>query len=172
MNATTFVKSFAVASVVALASPAFSTVIVMTPTTTGSTGGFTATHTTGTDFTDDYTFSVGATPGTVGASSIELVVSSDYLALSTLVLNGTSLAFSYDATTKLYSAFATTASIADPQSLSIAGSVVNGGGSYGGNVTFTTAAVPEVATWGMMLVGFGAMGAALRSNRRRAGAFA
>jgi hypothetical protein len=32
--------------------------------------------------------------------------------------------------------------------------------------TVTTAAVPEPATWGMMIAGFGVMGAALRTSRR------
>jgi hypothetical protein len=37
---------------------------------------------------------------------------------------------------------------------------------------FTGGAVPEPATWAMMLVGFGGMGAVLRSNRRRRGMLA
>jgi hypothetical protein len=37
------------------------------------------------------------------------------------------------------------------------------------NLTFTSnvaGAVPETATWGMMIAGFGMMGAALRTRRR------
>jgi len=41
-----------------------------------------------------------------------------------------------------------------------------GNGSFGGNVAFT--AVPEPATWGMMLLGFGAVGFAMRRRRRPA----
>lgn len=42
-----------------------------------------------------------------------------------------------------------------------------GNGSYGGNATFIPAgAVPEPATWAMMLLGFGAIGFSLRSRRR------
>jgi len=37
------------------------------------------------------------------------------------------------------------------------------------NLTLTTAAVPEPATWAMMLVGCGGIGAAMRSRRKRAG---
>jgi len=43
-----------------------------------------------------------------------------------------------------------------------------GGGSYGGNLTFTPAAVPEPATWAMMLIGFAGIGWQLR--RKRSGA--
>lgn len=41
-----------------------------------------------------------------------------------------------------------------------------GGASYGGNLTFIPSAVPETATWMMMLAGFGVMGAGLRYRRR------
>jgi hypothetical protein len=40
-------------------------------------------------------------------------------------------------------------------------------GGYGGHATFTPA-VPEPATWGMMLLGFGAVGFAMRRRRRPA----
>ena len=43
-----------------------------------------------------------------------------------------------------------------------------GNGSYGGNLTFTPAAVPEPATWAMMLLGFAGIGWQLR--RKRSGA--
>jgi hypothetical protein len=38
--------------------------------------------------------------------------------------------------------------------------------SYGGNITFVPNAVPEPATWAMMLVGFGMVGSAMRYRRR------
>jgi hypothetical protein len=42
-------------------------------------------------------------------------------------------------------------------------------GSFGGNVSFDAAsAVPEPATWGMMLLGFGAVGFAMRRRQRPA----
>lgn len=37
-----------------------------------------------------------------------------------------------------------------------------GNASYGGNVNFTLAAVPEPATWAMMIAGIGAVGVAMR----------
>jgi hypothetical protein len=39
-------------------------------------------------------------------------------------------------------------------------------GNISGNGAFGMAAVPEPATWGMMLLGFGAMGMVLRRRRR------
>jgi hypothetical protein len=40
------------------------------------------------------------------------------------------------------------------------------------NLSFTVSSVPEAATWAMMLVGFGGLGAAIRSRRRPAAATA
>jgi hypothetical protein len=45
-------------------------------------------------------------------------------------------------------------------------------GSFGGNVAFEAAAVPEPATWAMMLLGFGAIGWQLRRRRSSSLAFA
>ena len=38
--------------------------------------------------------------------------------------------------------------------------------AYGGSITFVPNAVPEPATWAMMLVGFGMVGSAMRYRRR------
>jgi len=45
---------------------------------------------------------------------------------------------------------------------------VRGKNGYSGNLTFAAAAVPEAATWGMMVLGFGIAGATMRSSRRSA----
>lgn len=39
--------------------------------------------------------------------------------------------------------------------------------AYSGNLTLATAPVPEAATWGMMILGFGMMGVALRSRKAK-----
>ena len=47
----------------------------------------------------------------------------------------------------------------------------NDGGVYGpvlDNVSLTAGAVPEPASWGLMLIGFGGLGGALRAARRKA----
>jgi hypothetical protein len=40
------------------------------------------------------------------------------------------------------------------------------GGSYSGNLSFSAAAVPEPASWAMMIAGFGLVGAAMRRRTK------
>lgn len=50
--------------------------------------------------------------------------------------------------------------------IQVIGNVSGVSGTYQGGLTFQSSPVPETATWAMMLVGFGAIGAACRSQRR------
>ncbi len=60
-----------------------------------------------------------------------------------------------------------TSLLAGTYNFSLAGNNTVVGGSFTGNVTINESAVPEPGTWGMMLLGFGAMGVTLRSRRRQ-----
>jgi hypothetical protein len=58
-----------------------------------------------------------------------------------------------------------------PITLEVQGHSPGPAASYDGHVTFTPVAVPEPASWALMILGFGATGALLR-HRRRAVTFA
>jgi hypothetical protein len=49
----------------------------------------------------------------------------------------------------------------------VQGNLIGPGGTYEGSVNVLGAAVPEPATWGMMIVGMGMVGAGLRLRKRR-----
>jgi len=125
-----------------------------------------------TDFDDSYLFTIPTQSG-VGSGSISTSFSSlaNKLTISQLFINGT-----------LYSVPATPSG----QSLSVSGIPVfagalntirvlgttsSEGGTYSGTLTFAAAAVPEPASWMMMIGGFGLMGAAMR-RRKTSVAFA
>ncbi|WP_435530023.1 FxDxF family PEP-CTERM protein [Phenylobacterium koreense] len=56
--------------------------------------------------------------------------------------------------------------VAGPQQLIVKG-WSGGNGSYGGQLSFApTGAVPEPATWAMMIIGFGAAGTMVRNRRK------
>ena len=60
--------------------------------------------------------------------------------------------------------------LAGNYTLTVNGTSPGQNGSYGGSLAFRAAAVPEPATWGMMLIGFGSIGCAMR--RRPSARFA
>jgi hypothetical protein len=51
--------------------------------------------------------------------------------------------------------------------LRVAGQSPGANGSYAGTLSFSPAAVPEAATWGMLLIGFGGIGTAMRRRKVR-----
>ena len=56
--------------------------------------------------------------------------------------------------------------------IEVKGFTASRGGTFSGTLTFSASDVPEAATWGMMLAGFGMVGAAMRRQRKVAVSFA
>lgn len=130
------------------------------------TADFGASHTTG-SFSDVYTFTIPANIGTD-------VLVSTFASMASANINFNPLLSSYDGSPfDLYTGanFAeflqsVTGPIASgTHSLVVAGNVTGTAGSYSG--TLNVYAIPEPATWAMMIAGFGLAGVALR---RRAAA--
>lgn len=165
-----------IASTALMASPVMAAKQINTPITIGpagsaiQTGTFENTVTTADLvnglFTDTYTFVV-PTPGRVGASAVTLTFDGS-LTFTSVLLNNVALQItalrdsqnnivSYAAT----SPFGGLLSGANPQRLSVAGNLTGAVGTYTGNVRFENA-VPEPATWALMILGFGVVGYAMR----------
>jgi hypothetical protein len=116
-------------------------------------------------FTDTYTFIVdvdGFGSGTVGTS---LSGPSTDINFSSITINGITIPITGQNTDVEFAGLSGFQLFAGAvNELIIEGTST--GGSYGGNITFTPAAVPEPATWGMMLAGFGALGFAMRRRQQ------
>jgi len=124
------------------------------------------------DFTDYFTFRVPAN-GT-GSGSFSANGSSILDSLTFSDISG-QVTFNNGSTTYEIPIFAGTLgklegvpiTLGVLNTLKISG-VAHGQAFYNGSASFTpTAAVPEAGTWTMMLIGFGALGGALRARRRK-----
>jgi PEP-CTERM motif-containing protein len=169
----------------ALASGANAAVVITNPTpavyTPPATGGFIgqvdaradATLATDlTDFNDTFTFTIMGSPGQVnaqvGAISLDHIQN---IAFSSIMLDGNAFTLtSAPGAAKQYSCCgvdglgSVTLGVGD-HTINLIGTLAGvDSGSYSGtlNVQPVRGAVPEPATWAMMLLGFGAMGMATR----------
>ena len=153
----------------ASATPALAADIVLsvpcTPSNKICSGSFSVSPVTAANFTQGFTFNLPL-KGTFGGSvTTEFTAPISDIDFTSIVIDNT-FAFTKDAL------------IAEPQERwSITNLILGGGphriditgtsaglGSFGGTVSF--AAVPEPATWGLMILGFGLIGGALRRRQK------
>jgi hypothetical protein len=119
-------------------------------------------------FTDSFMFTIAGAPGVTDAQ------------LSTLLLNGSQNINFTSITLDGMSVFVKTSSDPNPETwailspillavgnhtINVAGNLIGPNGSYAGTIN-VQAAVPEAKTWAMMMLGFGAMGLAIRRRRK------
>ena len=119
-------------------------------------------------FTDTFLFRIdqfGFGSGSLSSGTTALLATTD-LDISSVVVNGRAAAktFSDDGLTEFFNISGVPIYTGVLNSIVVTG-VSRGFGSYGGNATFLPGAVPEPATWAMLIVGFGLVGAAMRSRK-------
>ena len=117
-------------------------------------------------FSDTWNFTLPAGLTSATISSI-MTVNTNNVNFTSVTLNGVS--FLVDSTGSFESRHIfDQATLSGPQTLVVTGTLNNGTGTgaYGGVVSFSPA-VPEPATWALMILGVGLAGGALRVNRRR-----
>ncbi len=120
-------------------------------------------------FSDTYTFNLptGLAAWTV-SSTFNNIAPTNNIDFTSVQFNGVN--FNIGATgDNEYRFLNNQATTGGSQTLSVNG-VSGGNGSYAGTLAFSLVpggGVPEPASWALMLVGFGGVGALLRSNRRR-----
>jgi hypothetical protein len=119
--------------------------------TTGLTPGWTLTEST-------YISALNLLPGSVGYDGV-LLSTKGFIGSAPFVSSSQDL-----------TAFANTG--AGPYALTTKYSLSAAGLGNSSSTIAISAAIPEPGTWGLMIVGFGGMGAALRNARRRQAAFA
>lgn len=138
----------------------------LTPGSGNYTGAFSASHAG--SFTDTWTFET-VLPGFADASVINIAFNAaadiDFTAAT---LNGIPLHIVNSTTDPLSTAYTLTQvfSAGGTNTLILSG-ISGGSSSYSGTVNYSVSAVPEPATWAMMIGGFGIAGVAMRRRARR-----
>lgn len=145
-------------STVAISSPAQAAAVI---TFDGTTGTFGNTAIGAGAFSDTLNFTVpglGSVGGTISSIAVSLLTNVDF---TSVTLNG--VEFNIDSLGAHEFRSIVLPVSAGEQTLTINGTS-GGAGSYSGTLAF---AVPEPATWAMMISGFGIAGVAVRARRRK-----
>jgi len=157
-----FAASALIAVAMAVSAPAQATTFAGNGSTTivDGTGAFYDTAIPAGIFTDTINFDVPE----AGSQDVNVIYFKIASGITNLMasFNGTPINFEASGS-KSFSGSLTAPVKVGPQVLTISGNSA-GKGSYSGNVTFTSA-VPELATWLMMITGIGFTGVAMRRRK-------
>ncbi|MBU3078486.1 FxDxF family PEP-CTERM protein [Sphingomonas quercus] len=157
----------ALAATAAMAAPASATDFNLTLVSTGSgaTTGVSNTVTEG-EFTDTFTFFYDFN-GWASGSFTNNIIGGRNIDFISIMLNGVSGLIENLPGGTSRATFDNVFFQSGEQTLVIKGTSFGGASSYGGDIQIENA-VPEPATWAMMLLGFGLVGAGARGRRRNA----
>ena len=148
---------------------AYADTITLTPTPTGEAGFFGGVTTTPGAFTRTFTFTLSQS-GTISSGLItaghNAATRIDFVSA---FLNGQPFSignFTIPGAGNFGFGFLLNTPVAPGLQTLVVNGISGGGGAFAGSVAFTAAAVPEPATWAMMIFGFGMVGYALRRRRK------
>ncbi len=164
----TVVLATALAAAILCAAPAANaahTITLTPPAADGSfTGIFGETGIGAGDFSDTFTFAMptGIAGATITTNWVGSLLSN--IDFSSATFNGHP--FSLSPTGQVENGFILNVPVTGgTQTLEVKGTS-GGNGSFSGTLSFAMTAMPEPASWAMMIVGFGGIGAMLRRRRR------
>ena len=145
------------------ASAANAAEIVLTGDDTQLTGKFSGVVKGAGEFTREFTFELptdGITSTSITSIAVTMMTNLDF---TSVLLNGTPFIMSANDTFEFGGL--TLATLAGTQTLTVNG-ISGGNASFAGTISFaSTAAVPEPGTWALLLVGFAAVGGAMRRRK-------
>lgn len=117
------------------------------------------------DFHDIFEFTIpqyGVGSGSISTSFSSL---SNKLTITDLLINGTHYVVPANSSGQFLAVSGIPIFNGVLNTIEVYGTTSSLGGTFSGTATFSALAVPEAASWAMMVAGFGLMGAALRKRR-------
>ena len=115
-------------------------------------------------FDDTFEFTIPQNGTGSGSISTSFSSSSNKLTITDLLINGVHFVVPSNGSGQFLAVSGINIISGVMNTIEVIGTTSSKGGTYSGTATFS-AAVPETATWAMMLGGFGLMGAAMRRRR-------
>ena len=150
---------------VAPAALAATTLTLTPPAADGSLSGtFGDTGVAAGDFSDTFTFALPT--GIAGATVTTNFVSNllNNIDFQSVTFNGQS--FTLSPTGQVENGYILSLPVAAGQQTLVVNGRSGGNGSYSGTLSFAMGGVPEPASWAMMIIGFGGIGALMRRKSR------
>jgi hypothetical protein len=140
--------------------------LVLTPP---ASGAFSSVLNGSGSFSDSFTFTIAGAPGVTDAQLSSILLNgSQNVDFTSITLDGMSVFVktSSDSNPETWAIMDPVYLLAGNHTINVAGNLVGPTGSYSGTIN-VQAAVPEAKSWAMMLLGFGAMGLAIRRRGRK-----